>query len=180
MKCSLRAAVIAVAAIFAIVGGFQFLVSSVLQDDSSIVAAATIDDQGEYTITNKAKYYLSDDTTSTGRKTQYASIEFEVSGRVQGVSFRRHTKAKAEELGLMGWCRNMPHGTVNGEYEYTMEDKSSSSSNEKEEEGHHRGAAAFRHWLCNVGSPRSSIDECVFSQKAVSDSRSFNDFRVIR
>jgi acylphosphatase len=35
-----------------------------------------------------------------------------VRGRVQGVSFRHYTRLRAVELGLTGWVRNMPDGTV--------------------------------------------------------------------
>jgi acylphosphatase len=35
-----------------------------------------------------------------------------VHGRVQGVSFRYYTNMRAEELGLTGWVRNLPDGTV--------------------------------------------------------------------
>jgi len=35
-----------------------------------------------------------------------------VSGRVQGVFFRASTQAEAERLGLQGWVRNEPDGTV--------------------------------------------------------------------
>jgi len=35
-----------------------------------------------------------------------------VSGRVQGVFFRASTKAKADELGLIGWVKNEPDGSV--------------------------------------------------------------------
>lgn len=37
---------------------------------------------------------------------------FEVSGRVQGVGFRWHVRRRARELGLSGWTRNEPGGTV--------------------------------------------------------------------
>ena len=102
---------------------------------------------------------------------KYVSTTFEVTGRVQGVFFRKHTKAKAEELGLMGWCRNTPRGTVEGEYEYSMAEEASSG---------HYGSEAFRYWLCNVGSPRSSIDRCTFSEEVVSNSQQYDKFRVVR
>jgi acylphosphatase len=35
-----------------------------------------------------------------------------VCGRVQGVSFRYHTQNQALALGLRGWVRNMPDGSV--------------------------------------------------------------------
>lgn len=35
-----------------------------------------------------------------------------VSGRVQGVWYRAHTREKAVELGIAGFVRNLPDGTV--------------------------------------------------------------------
>ncbi|MFH1234947.1 MAG: acylphosphatase [Candidatus Diapherotrites archaeon] len=35
-----------------------------------------------------------------------------VSGRVQGVFFRAHTKEWAESLSLKGWVKNLPDGRV--------------------------------------------------------------------
>ncbi len=35
-----------------------------------------------------------------------------VRGLVQGVGFRHHTKVRARELGIAGWVRNLPDGTV--------------------------------------------------------------------
>ncbi|HLV34186.1 MAG TPA: acylphosphatase [Spirillospora sp.] len=35
-----------------------------------------------------------------------------VHGRVQGVSFRHYTMMQARNLGLTGWVRNEPDGTV--------------------------------------------------------------------
>lgn len=35
-----------------------------------------------------------------------------VTGRVQGVSFRAATRQKALELGVKGWVKNLPDGSV--------------------------------------------------------------------
>jgi acylphosphatase len=35
-----------------------------------------------------------------------------VYGHVQGVSFRHYTRLTAQRLGLVGWVRNRPDGTV--------------------------------------------------------------------
>lgn len=35
-----------------------------------------------------------------------------ISGRVQGVSFRAHTRHQALQFGLRGWVRNVPSGQV--------------------------------------------------------------------
>ena len=46
-----------------------------------------------------------------------ARVHAVVRGRVQGVSFRWHTVAEAERLGLAGWVRNRPDGSVELEAE---------------------------------------------------------------
>ena len=42
----------------------------------------------------------------------YESRRYIVRGRVQGVYFRGSAQAQAEKLGLRGWARNLPDGTV--------------------------------------------------------------------
>lgn len=40
-----------------------------------------------------------------------------VSGRVQGIFFRSHTRQKAKELGVFGWVKNLPDGRVEAVFE---------------------------------------------------------------
>ena len=43
------------------------------------------------------------------------TLTFRVTGRVQGVWFRAWTQQTARELGLCGWVRNQPDGSVAGQ-----------------------------------------------------------------
>ena len=40
------------------------------------------------------------------------AVHIVVRGRVQGVGYRYSARARASELGLAGWVRNCPDGTV--------------------------------------------------------------------
>ncbi|EKD42726.1 MAG: Acylphosphatase [uncultured bacterium] len=40
------------------------------------------------------------------------SLHLIISGRVQGVAFRAHTQKKAIEMGITGWVKNLPDGSV--------------------------------------------------------------------
>lgn len=40
------------------------------------------------------------------------AVRIQVYGLVQGVFFRASTKQEADRLGLKGWCRNEPDGSV--------------------------------------------------------------------
>ena len=51
------------------------------------------------------------------KKTVHAVI----SGRVQGVFFRMETRRAAERLGVNGWVRNCPDGTVEAVFEAESE-----------------------------------------------------------
>ena len=43
--------------------------------------------------------------------------EVHISGRVQGVWFRQSTKKTADQVGVTGWCRNNPDGSVEAVFE---------------------------------------------------------------
>ena len=64
---------------------------------------------------------------------------WKVSGRVQGVFFRKYTKLKADELGLSGWCRNTSDGLcVEGQVG-----------------GPEMAVRKMLHWIGHEGSPKS-------------------------
>ena len=44
-------------------------------------------------------------------------VNIVVSGLVQGVNFRRYTQMTARRLGVRGWVRNLPDGSVQGCFE---------------------------------------------------------------
>lgn len=45
------------------------------------------------------------------------AVDVTVTGRVQGVSFRACTEDRARRLGVAGWVRNEPDGSVGGHFE---------------------------------------------------------------
>ena len=49
------------------------------------------------------------------------AVDVLVSGRVQGVSFRAYARDRARDLGVRGWIRNEPDGSVAGHFEGAAE-----------------------------------------------------------
>ena len=82
-----------------------------------------------------------------------------VKGKVQGVSFRYHTKKEADLNGLVGTARNLPNGDV--EIYVSGEDSQ---------------LAHFEKW-CRSGSPYSRVDQVV--AKPLPLQREYNGFNII-
>lgn len=70
-----------------------------------------------------------------------------VTGKVQGVWFRKYTKGKADELGLLGTVENQPDGSVYIEVE----------SNDAKE------LQSFIDWLYQ-GSPLSKVSQVILDE----------------
>lgn len=82
-----------------------------------------------------------------------------VTGRVQGVFYRASAARKAQELGLTGFVRNEPDGSV-----YL------------EAEGDEQTLNAFEAW-CRQGPPAARVEACVVRED---DVRNYEEFRVER
>ena len=82
---------------------------------------------------------------------------FRVSGRVQGVFFRAATEAAARRLGLTGWVRNLPDGSV-----------------ELLACGAETGIEELERWLWQ-GPPRARVEQV---QASEAPPQSFDDFDV--
>jgi acylphosphatase len=76
------------------------------------------------------------------RHTRYClpARRIRVTGSVQGVFYRSHTQAKAEELGITGWVRNTSDGSV-----------------EIHAEGSDEALRNLEQW-CQVGPPEAHVD----------------------
>ncbi len=83
-----------------------------------------------------------------------------ISGRVQGVFFRAHTKEVAEKLGLTGWVRNLPDGRVEAVFE-----------------GEEEAVKEAIEW-CKRGPPLAKVERVEVRYE--DPTGEFKDFRIIR
>lgn len=89
------------------------------------------------------------------------SVDFEVFGRVQGVSFRKYTMLKAQELNITGWIQNTDRGTVIGTIQGPQDLI------------HH-----MKFWLSSEGSPNSSISNFVVHSEIHEDFPTYKEFKI--
>lgn len=82
-----------------------------------------------------------------------------ISGKVQGVFYRKSTKEKADELGIKGFVQNMPDGSVYAEAE-----------------GKESDISKFIAW-CHIGPAAAKVTEIRVETAELAD---FPDFRIWR
>ena len=93
------------------------------------------------------------------------AVKVEVFGRVQGVFFRASTRRKARELGLVGWVKNRPDGSV-----------------EIMAQGDEQAVQALIEWAYD-GPDRARVDELKLTEdrkEGSADAAGFEDFQVRR
>jgi acylphosphatase len=79
-----------------------------------------------------------------------------VKGLVQGVFFRKYTKLKADEIGVKGFVRNEPDGTVYIEIE-----------------GNNQAIEEMIHW-CHNGPAEAVVDEVIENTQKLKDYKNFD------
>jgi len=88
-----------------------------------------------------------------------AGLKLKIFGSVQGINFRHHTKQIAEQLGLTGWVKNAPDGTV-----------------ECLAEGEEKNLKKMSNW-CNEGPKWSGVDKV--EEQWLDYSGQFDSFNII-
>ncbi|NVK84817.1 MAG: acylphosphatase [Cytophagia bacterium] len=82
-----------------------------------------------------------------------------VNGKVQGVFYRASTREKVIELGLSGWCMNLPNGDV-----------------QIHAEGEREALNSLLMW-CKVGPPRAIVDSVDFKEV---EFQAYSEFSIKR
>ncbi|CAB3370201.1 Hypothetical predicted protein [Cloeon dipterum] len=87
------------------------------------------------------------------------SVDFEVFGKVQGVSYRKYAVAAAEKFNVRGWCKNTAKGSVRGNIE-----------------GPKAQVYLMKDWIRNEGSPYSKTESVEFGMEINIPSYKYTDF----
>ncbi|CDQ39870.1 MULTISPECIES: acylphosphatase [Virgibacillus] len=87
------------------------------------------------------------------------NVHAKISGKVQGVGFRFSAKQKADEIGITGWIRNNPDGTV-----------------ELEAQGENKQLDQFLKDLSKGLNPAIKVQEV--DQSKFESSTNFNSFKI--
>ncbi|HEX5861280.1 MAG TPA: acylphosphatase [Nocardioides sp.] len=84
------------------------------------------------------------------------AVDVTVTGRVQGVFFRAQTREQADRLGVTGWVRNDPDGSVSAHFE-----------------GDQHAVEAMVDW-CREGPPRARVERVDVHESEPTGARGFD------
>jgi acylphosphatase len=84
------------------------------------------------------------------------AVDVTVTGQVQGVFFRAQTREQAGRLGITGWVRNDPDGSVAAHFE-----------------GDQDAVEAMVEW-CREGPPRAQVERVDVRETEPTDARGFD------
>ncbi|MCS7199582.1 MAG: acylphosphatase [Caldimicrobium sp.] len=85
-------------------------------------------------------------------------VRVKIFGKVQGVFFRAYTKEEAQKLGIKGWVKNLPDGSVEALFE-----------------GEEKAVDEMIKW-CHKGSPSSIVTKVVVEEEPYVGE--FKDFTI--
>lgn len=87
-----------------------------------------------------------------------SAVRVHITGLVQGVFFRAATKETADKLGLKGWVRNLPDGSVEAVFE-----------------GDHNNVKKAALW-CKAGPPSARVSDV--DEKWTEYAGEFDEFKI--
>uniref|UniRef100_UPI00358EBEC8 acylphosphatase-1 isoform X1 n=1 Tax=Myxine glutinosa TaxID=7769 RepID=UPI00358EBEC8 len=80
-----------------------------------------------------------------------------------GVFFRKFTQKESQRLGLVGWVRNTPQNSVDGQIQ-----------------GPREQVELMNAWLQTKGSDKSRIDKACFTHERTLDALEFTQFKIVK
>ncbi|MEX2594057.1 MAG: acylphosphatase [Anditalea sp.] len=83
--------------------------------------------------------------------------QIKITGKVQGVFFRKRTQEKARELDIKGWVRNEPDGSVLAEIE-----------------GNQQALTVMEAWL-KIGPERAKVENLIIQ---MGEEKGYRDFEI--
>ena len=109
---------------------------------------------------------------------KYVHLRFEVTGKVQGVFFRKSTKKQADKLKVMGWVQNTHRKTVIGEAQGTNEQMQAMKQWLREDASQIPKGQGSKIRVQDARFEEKNIAECTFDEFVVDRKGKYADFTL--
>ncbi|XP_057661155.1 acylphosphatase-1-like [Diorhabda carinulata] len=93
---------------------------------------------------------------------KFISVDFEVIGEVKGVLFKEYTAITASSTNVRGWCMNSDNNSISGVLEGCVSN-----------------VEVMKHWLKNVGSPKSKVEQVIFTNEIDIEHLTYDSFNIL-